>query len=327
MTALVGVTLGAAVLAAVAGALLPRWADAWGLQDVGEEGHRSHRGPLPRVGGLAVGLAFFVACGAAGVLDGAVLLAPLALVLGLHDDLRATDARGRLLAITALGVAVWWLGPSVETLRLTDVLVVDAPGPAITVLWIVGVVVAFDFLDGLDGLAGGVAALASVAWVGYAVASGDAGRGLTSAALAGSLLGFLVHNLRPARIQLGDHGSNLVGFLVAVTALEAGGSAAGHPMVAAGLVLGVPILDAGLTVGRRLRSGSGLFRSERGHLHHRLVDRGFGHGGAVLRLWGATAVGAAAAAASLQGGVWTVAAAFVASASVVVLVRWSRPRP
>ncbi len=322
------VAAGAAVLAALAGAVLPRWADVWGLSDVADpaEDRRSHRGPLPRVGGLAVAVGFFGAAAVAGGLQGSVLLAPLALFIGLHDDLRDTDARARLVAIVALAFGAWAMGPAVEAVRFGDAVVSAPGGPLVTVLWIVGVVVAFDFLDGLDGLAGGVAVLAAVAWTSYAVFVGDPSRGPGAAALGGALVGFLVHNRHPARIQLGDHGSNLVGFLVAVTALDAGGGAspAGHPMVAAGLVLGVPILDAGGTVVRRLRGGSGLFRSERGHLHHRLLDRGFGHAGAVHRLWAATVVGVVAAAATLRGGLWAGAGLGLAVVAAVVLLHRAR---
>lgn len=321
---LVGV--GAAVLSGLAGVVLPRWAPRWGLLDDAREGdgRQSHRGPLPRVGGLAVAVGFFVAVLAAQAGTAALALGLGALLLGLHDDLATTDARGRLLAIVGLAVAATALSPPLTGLTLAGGQVVSLGplGPILSVLWIVGVVVAFDFLDGLDGLAGGVALLACGCWAVFAWVAGSPSGAVAPVALLGALIGFLLHNRHPARIQLGDNGSNLVGFLVAVTALRAGDGAAAHPLVAAGLVLGVPILDAGGTVLRRLRGTSGLFESERGHLHHRLADGGAGHRGAVHRLWFASIVGAAGAAATLLGGTFAVIG-FAAVILTVGLLIWT----
>jgi UDP-GlcNAc:undecaprenyl-phosphate GlcNAc-1-phosphate transferase len=127
---------------------------------------------------------------------------------------------------------------------------------------------------------------------------------------------------------LGDSGSNLVGFLVAVIALDVVRLPDGaHALGASGLVLGVPILDAALTVVRRLRGEGGLFESERGHLHHRLMDGGLSHRGAVRRLWAATAIGIIAGACTLAGGLLLIPAAVLPGAMVLVLVLKSRARP
>jgi len=295
----------AALLVAVCGASLGRWARGGPLADADESpDQRVHEGSLPRVGGLAVCLAFFACAGPAGGLAPAHIPALGALALGLHDDLRRTDARARLTMLLGLAVAAWALGARVETLVVPGMgeVALGLLGPGVTVLWIVGVVVAFDFLDGLDGLAGGVAAIAAAALVATAAVLDEPPRAAAAAVLLGALLGFLLHNRHPARIQLGDAGSNLVGFLVAVIALGGVKTGTGsHALVAAGLALGVPILDAATTVIRRLKSGA-LFTSERGHLHHRLLDRGHGHAGAVRTLWCASLVGAIAGLGTLGGG-------------------------
>ena len=161
----------------------------------------------------------------------------------------------------------------------------------VTVLWIVGVMVAFNFIDGLDGLASGIALIAALTMFSLAFAEHNLLWMTWTGALAGSLLGFLIFNFNPASVFMGDAGSNFLGYVIAVIALgvsrkESTAVALFIPMLA----VGIPILDAALTMIRRALLRTGMFRSERGHLHHRLLDRGLSHRTTVLALWGISAV-------------------------------------
>ncbi|MEC7382165.1 MAG: MraY family glycosyltransferase, partial [Cyanobacteriota bacterium] len=213
------------------------------------------------------------------------------LAIGLADDLFNPPAKWRLLAIVGVAAFTWLGGNQIELLEVPqmgifELGVLSAP---VTILWIVGVIVAFNFIDGLDGLAAGIALIASITMFIMALITNNVLWMTWTGAIAGSLLGFLVFNFNPASIFMGDSGSNFLGYMMAVIAIgttqkESTGIALLIPM----LVLGLPILDAALTMLRRALLREGMFLSERGHLHHRLLDMGISHRDVVLTLWGVT---------------------------------------
>lgn len=259
----------AAVVALVATAALLRLAPRLRLVRTDEQ---------PRIGGLAIAVALaVVALIAPEARDAAVLLPALAgLALGLHDDLTDSPALLRLLALVGIASGAWFLGARVETVVFAggDPIALGAFSAPVSVLWILVVVVGFDFIDGLDGLAASLGLLAAVALLLLGVSAS-----LGIAVIAALATFLLAANRPPARAWLGDAGSNGLGVLVATLALSAPGPATAPTLL---LIFAVPILDAGLTVIRRLRGDGGLLQGELGHLHHRLE-----------RLWGSPAMAVA----------------------------------
>jgi UDP-GlcNAc:undecaprenyl-phosphate GlcNAc-1-phosphate transferase len=239
---------------------------------------KTHRRPVPYLGGVAVFAGLIIGVVA---VDRVELLVPLALALalGIADDLHPVGARIRLVAECGLGVVAGLVVPG-------DALVRIATGGLVIVL-----VNAVNLLDGQDGLAASVAAVSAL---GFAVLGGDAWPfGL---ALAGALAGFLVFNLPPARIYLGDGGAYLLGTALALapalTLVAAAGSGSGiggfglhisgigaagtwSVLFATPLFVAVPLADTTIAVVRRLRAGAPLFAGDRSHIYDQLVDRGW----------------------------------------------------
>ncbi len=209
------------------------------------------------------------------LLAGATVLA----LLGLADDLRGLDWRLRLGVQTAVAAVLVTLG-----WRLS--LFVDLPWltGAISVVWIVGLVNAFNMLDNMDGLSAGVAAIAAaiLAAVMLLVPEPECHQpqlfvGGFLLVLVGSLLGFLIHNRPPARLFMGDAGSYLVGYLLAMATLSAtfaGENVPRHSILAPLCVLAVPLYDLSTVVVIRLRQGRSPFEGDKSHFSHRLVELG-----------------------------------------------------
>lgn len=292
-------------------------------------GRKAHSEPIPRIGGLAVFFGFVaglvVAAAATGLLflrpqdsvnwRGLAVAATFLLIVGLWDDLRGLSFYGKFAAQILAGVYAWHCGFLIETLTnpLGDPLELGWLSLPLTVLWIVGVTNAVNLIDGLDGLAAGIALIITVAVGVLALVRNDLGLTAASVALAGALVGFLRFNFNPARIFLGDSGSLFLGFVLAVTTVRGQKGGTLVAILAPLLILGVPLFDTGLAVLRRLyrvgnqgirsdnalaymvRNFDHIFRPDRGHIHHRLIDWGLTHRGAVLCLYGLGTVFALAA--------------------------------
>lgn len=303
-------TLAGVALAVVAGAaalssglcvLVVRWAPALGFLDR-PGGHKGHRAPTPLGGGLAIWLTTVVlpplgllvltvghrwlpeavarhAGGAwhnTGRLALVLGLSTAVMVMGLVDDRRALGWPVRLavqvglaVVLAASGVSVTLFGPFRHPLI----------GGAVTVLWVVGLTNAFNFLDNMDGLAAGVGLIASVLFIGAQVAVGGLFVPAVLLGLVGALAGFLVHNRHPARLYMGDAGSNFLGFLLG--ALTVAGTYYRYlpgespwSVLAPLLVMAVPLYDTTSVVLIRLREGRSPFVGDRRHFSHRLVARG-----------------------------------------------------
>ncbi|HEU4403605.1 MAG TPA: MraY family glycosyltransferase [Candidatus Polarisedimenticolia bacterium] len=245
---------------------------------------KTHTSPTPRLGGVAVLAAFVLVLGRRPLLDHellAIAIAALLLMLaGALDDTRGLSARLRLglqvgcsLAVIAAGVRLnLFPGPVGSALNVL-----------LSVLWIVGITNAYNFIDGIDGLAASLGVLIAALLAIVAHGSGQPGLMGVCVALAGALLGFLPYNLcarRPASIFLGDSGSASVGFLLAALAIKEDW-AEGDPLVSLAapvLIFSVLIYDMIQTTVSRLASGRvRSFRQwidyvGRDHIHHRFVD-------------------------------------------------------
>jgi UDP-GlcNAc:undecaprenyl-phosphate GlcNAc-1-phosphate transferase len=289
-----------------------------------------HREPTPRLGGIAMfgglcaGLLVADHLSAIGQTIGrshdvAALLsgASIMWILGVLDDKWGVDALVKLGGqMVAAGVMVWqgvtvlWLPvPGVGTVLFTPM-----QGTLIAVALVVLTVNAVNFIDGLDGLAAGMVCIAAMAfflyayrlWYGYSVEDASPAV-LFSAILIGMCLGFLPHNLHPARIFMGDSGSMLIGVVLSVSAISLtgrvdpdiitaanGGSQtqAVHTLVPVYIplllpltVLALPLADLVLAVVRRTWAGKSPFAADKQHLHHRLMEIGHSHSRAVLIMY------------------------------------------
>jgi len=274
-----------------------------------------HQTPIPRIGGVAVAVSAGSALLAISVLHpevdfgafrwtGGVLpvVAGGALVfaVGLWDDVRDVPAAIKVLVQALAATLVIGSGITIDGVTMLGTTYgLGALSVAVTFLWIVGLTNAFNLLDGLDGLAAGLAAIASTTCAIILVIRGHQPEALLLVALLGAGVGFLRYNFYPASIFLGDAGSLLFGFVLAVTAIT--GWQKGATTLAVGvplLIFAVPILDTLSSIGRRLarrsadapaslrRPWARLFEPDREHIHHRLIASGLSHPRAVLLLYG-----------------------------------------
>jgi UDP-GlcNAc:undecaprenyl-phosphate/decaprenyl-phosphate GlcNAc-1-phosphate transferase len=249
---------------------------------------------IPRIGGIAVFLSAPLAIVAAALivramsggvprlpeLAGSLTIgAAILFVIGLLDDLRGVRPFTKLIAQTAAALLVYRAGFSIEQISLFPGYVWHL-GPLalpITLLWLVGVSNAFNLIDGLDGLAGGVAIIALGAIASSAVILGQPSVPIYTVALVGALLGFLKYNWPSARLFMGDSGSLVVGFFLAVLSVK--GSTDSHN-VTNGLIpifaLAYPLFDTGTAILRRWLRGAPISRADRRHIHHQLDALGLG---------------------------------------------------
>lgn len=243
-----------------------------------------HREPTPRLGGLAVFLATIFAVGRnfqlAPHMGGLLVGSSLIFLIGFWDDCRGLGARFRMGGQLVAALIV--IGSGLRITFIPHIPGEDVLEIAITVVWLIGLTNAINFLDGIDGLAAGFGAFCSML---FFVAMWTANQSLVAfamAALAGGCLGYLPYNWHPAKTFLGDGGSTFIGFTLAGLALD-GTWAKSAPMVALAipvLILGVPIFDMIYITVSRVKSGKVKTVKEwleyvgKDHFHHRLLNLG-----------------------------------------------------
>lgn len=283
----------------------------------------SHVVPTPRLGG--VGIVVGVSTGwiaGGGLADGAgglVLLAGSGLaIVGFADDLGRGSVAGKYLAqLAASTMTAVALAPTLELSVGTVAITIDGPAAvALSAFWLTAIVNAFNFIDGIDGMLGGVAAVVALASLGIL---GDGS--LAMVAVAGACLGFLVWNVSPASIFMGDVGSQFLGLWIGAALFrQSSGSAEVIPMI---LLCGVVLADTGFTLIRRALAGRNLFAAHREHLYQRLVISGRSHREVSAVYAAATALGGLGAHAWAYGSTLAqaaVGAALGAGLAALVLV-------
>lgn len=210
-------------------------------------------------------------------------------IVGLIDDARALGPTTKFLAQGVVALITAWP----MQIRILETL----PAPVsvvLTVLWIVVITNAFNFLDNMDGLSAGVGCIAATIFAITSMATGQVFVPTMAWILVGALAGFLPFNFSPASIFMGDAGSLVIGYLLAVLTILANYYDPGQNLTPFGVlvplvVLAVPLYDVISVVVRRIRSGDSPFRGDRRHFSHRLVKRGMSVRGAVLTIYLATA--------------------------------------
>ena len=264
-----------------------------------------HTHPVPRVGGVPIFIACVATWGmlllsplqgahiARGALPLAWKLLPsflLVFAVGLCDDLFGLRPWHKLLAEFIAAVLACWAG--VHATFGSHPLDVWWTIP-LTVIWLVGCANAFNLIDGVDGLAAGVGLFATLTILIAAFLQGNYALAIATVPLAGALLGFLRYNFNPATIFLGDSGSLSVGFLLGCYAvIWSQKTATILGMTAPLMALSIPLLDTGIAIVRRLLRRQPIFIGDRGHIHHRLLDRGLSPRRVVLLLYGMCGVAA-----------------------------------
>jgi UDP-GlcNAc:undecaprenyl-phosphate/decaprenyl-phosphate GlcNAc-1-phosphate transferase len=297
-----GLAVAAFLLSSLFCALARRYALRFGFLDR-PGGHKGHQTPVPLGGGVAIWLATVVVLGASGLavymngpelprpmaehvtasglfsraseLLGILALATVIMVMGLIDDRKSLKWRLRLgiqvlcaaiLAASGIRVTLFW--PFTHPLL----------GGAVTVMWIVGLTNSFNMLDNMDGLAASVGLVASGLFCVAQVAAGSLFAPAVLLIVMGALGGFLLHNHAPARLYMGDAGSNFMGFLLGamtvVGTYHVSGVDSPFSVLAPLLVMAVPLYDTTSVVLIRLGEGRSPFQGDRRHFSHRLVARG-----------------------------------------------------
>ncbi len=324
-----------------------------------------HRAPVPRLGGLAMlggllaamlvasflprmGLVFEGSSDARALLTAAAVIC----LIGAADDIwelsALTKLAGQLFAAGLLvvqGVQLIWLPlPTGGTFSLDP-----AQGALLTIVLVVATANAINFIDGLDGLAAGVVGIGAAAVFTYVYAltvAGDLTRltmpALVTAIICGVCLGFLPHNVHPAKVFMGDSGALLLGLLLASGTITLTGRfpAQGElepsfllamlPLLIPVAVIAIPMTDMLLAVFRRTGKGRSPFTPDKSHLHHQLLELGHSHGRAVLIMWSWTAlIGFGVVLVGRFNGwtTWLVLAAVLAIVLVLTLRPGGRARP
>ncbi|HIZ97522.1 MAG TPA: undecaprenyl/decaprenyl-phosphate alpha-N-acetylglucosaminyl 1-phosphate transferase [Candidatus Janibacter merdipullorum] len=280
-----------------------------------------HVTPVPRLGGVAMFLGYAAATLVAwrmpflrqvfetGELVGILLGAGVVCLVGAIDDVRELDALTKLGGQLVAAAIIAFAGVQFFSLPLGTVTVLPAPLLVLLTIFVVVLCInAVNFIDGLDGLAAGLVAIAAATFfiysyvisASYAPPNVFSSATFVSAALAGSCLGFLPHNVFPARLFMGDSGALTLGLLLAAaTILNVGQinpdqvsdqganqlAATVLPLLVPISIMLLPLLDVVWAVVRRTARGQRPWQADSQHLHHRMLQIGHGHRRAVLLLW------------------------------------------
>jgi UDP-GlcNAc:undecaprenyl-phosphate GlcNAc-1-phosphate transferase len=221
------------------------------------------------------------------------LVASVVFLTGVVDDLVGLKAWQKLTGIGGAAVLAYFAGIRVDIHLFHAIPAWPWLGFAITVAWLIGCTNAFNLIDGMDGLATGVGLFATVAMLIAALTQHNLPLALATMPLAGCLLGFLRYNFNPASVFLGDSGSLLIGFLLGCYgALWSEKSVTVIAVTVPLLAVSIPLLDVVLSILRRYLRNRPIFQGDRGHIHHKLVERGFTPKGAVLVIYGLCALAA-----------------------------------
>lgn len=302
-----------------------------GALDVPSEKRKIHTGAIPRLGGLAVIAGFTVSTiyllivmnlentltlggydnygyKLLGFFLGAIVLSIFCFI----DDWKGIPAYVKLLGQTLSAVIVVLFGLKMDSIVVSHLhTIIDSQIilKILTVTWIVGITNAINLIDGLDGLSSGVGIIScfSLLMI-FTLNNSPLISILLITALAGALTGFLPFNFNPAKTFIGDTGSNFLGYSLSIIAIL--GTAKTYTaivLIAPILVLALPIFDTSFAIVRRIikqKSLKAVFKADRGHLHHKLIDKGYTQKQAVLILYGISATFGLFAVILIDSGFW-----------------------
>ena len=274
-----------------------------------------HSSPIPRLGGLGIFMGFlfgYMIFAKSTVQMNSILIGSFIIILtGIIDDIKPISARYKLLGqILASCVIVFYGNILLNNVTILGLdLNFGVLSYPITILFIVACTNIINLIDGLDGLSGGIS---SIFYLSTIVICFFQNRYMElefvmSLLMLGSTLGFLIHNFHPARIFAGDSGALFMGFTIAVISLLGFKTTAITSIFIPLMILAVPILDTLFAIVRRLIKGKSLkavIMPDRGHLHHKLIDKGYSQKQAVLIMYGISATLGMFAVILLESGIW-----------------------
>ncbi len=269
-----------------------------GFMDVPKDERRMHEDPIPRIGGVAIFLAFVIGRAIAGELKaflpyliGALIIA----TVGMIDDSRGVSPFVKLAAQAAAAVVLCLFGINAQFFTILgitfDAWIFAYP---LTVIWVMAITNMVNLIDGIDGLCAGISIFGCGAVALLSIFFGDGSVSPTALILMSACVGFLPHNTCPAKAFLGDTGSMLLGFMLAGMSMElffAAPTVDGLTFSAFTPIalLAIPIFDTCFAIIRRIAGGQRLFMGDRKHIHHRLTAR-HGQRVAVLILYSVCAM-------------------------------------
>jgi len=279
--------------------LMRKVALAQGVLDRPNSAHKSHKNPVPYLGGVAIIIGVVIVSYialisnkftwsnfwlATSVLGPAVVMG----LVGLWDDLKSLNPLPRFIGQSIAGIVVAIILILNDNIgNPTGITALDA---AITVLWIVGICNSINFFDNLDGGAAGTVAITAISLTYLAITGDQYFIAALSVVVAGSTLGFLIWNRAPARIYMGDAGALFLGLLIATLTVRfkpsTDNSASSFAIPV--LLLAIPILDTTVAVLSRLRRKVSPFQGGKDHLSHRLVRAGLSRRLSAITLWSLT---------------------------------------
>ena len=268
--------------------------------------HKTHKEPVPYLGGVAIIIGVLVVTYGTALLKNfssqnfwlaTSVLAPAAVlgIVGLIDDLRNLRPAPRFIIQTIAGIFTAWLLVSGDTVgNPTGSKFLDY---VVTIVWIVGICNSINFFDNLDGGAAGTVAVTSIALFVLSFNGDQILIAALASVTAGATIGFLLWNKSPARIYMGDAGALFLGILIATLTIRLKPDAETEwtSLATPVLLLAVPILDTSVAVTSRIRRGVSPFQGGHDHLSHRLIRGGMSRRRAALSLWGLSALFAIAA--------------------------------
>jgi UDP-GlcNAc:undecaprenyl-phosphate/decaprenyl-phosphate GlcNAc-1-phosphate transferase len=277
---------------------------SYGIVDKPDRRRKVHAYPIPRVGGIPIAIAYVVALypfstESRGLTDylplawNMIPAAGLIFAIGLTDDLIGLKPWQKLFGQLAAAGLAYWAG--VRVVGVAGFFGHEAwTSLPLTLFWLLACTNAFNLVDGLDGLAAGMGLVASLTMVVAALQEPNMPLAYASIPLVGALLAFLCFNFNPATVFLGDSGAMLIGFLLGCYgAVWAEKSATLVGMTVPLVAVSIPLLDVSLTILRRFLRNQPIFSADRGHIHHRLLERGLAPSRAVLVLYLVCAAAAA----------------------------------
>jgi UDP-GlcNAc:undecaprenyl-phosphate/decaprenyl-phosphate GlcNAc-1-phosphate transferase len=255
---------------------------------------RIHVHPIPRIGGIPIALAYAFAIyslNGEGIGLGAPMMkllpgATVVFLTGLIDDFFDLKPLVKLAGQLLAAGLVFWSGLSVGTLGNGD-----APLPLwinlpLTIFWLLLTTNALNLIDGLDGLCAGIGLVATMAMFAAAIIYGNQPLAYATLPLACALVGFLVYNINPATVFLGDSGALLIGFLMGCYGMIwTSKTSTLLSLLVPLMALSVPLVDVSVAVFRRMLRRQPIFGADKAHIHHRLLDRGLTPKRAVLVLY------------------------------------------
>ena len=267
-----------------------------GFVDFPDE-RKVHNKPIPRLGGVAIWSCTVLAFIIFGSLNsdyvygncffGIFAGGSIIFLLGLFDDLYDLSPDFKLFIQIIAALVAFILGVRIEFISnpFGEAVILGAFSLPITILWLVGITNAVNFIDGLDGLAGGVITISAVTLGVIAICANQPESAFIAALLAGSMMGFLLFNFHPAKIFMGDSGALFSGFVLASLSVVGVMKSVTISVLLPILIFGVPIIDMLFSVFRRLLKGLNPMNADNNHIHHKLLKAGLSQNRSVVVLY------------------------------------------